>query len=38
MIATYFSGPDLLVGLAIGSLWLFALLGALILTFPREAS
>jgi len=38
MIATYFYGPDLLVGLGIGSCWLLVLLGALALTFPRQTS
>lgn len=37
-IATYFSGQNLLVGLAIGTFWLLALLGALVLTLPRRAT
>jgi len=36
MIATYFSGPDMLVGLGIAGCWLLVLLGALVMTFPRQ--
>jgi hypothetical protein len=38
IISTYSSGQDLTVGLLAGSLWLLILLGALVLTFPREAN
>ncbi len=37
MIVKYSSGQDLTVGLLAGSLWLLVLLGALVLTFPRQA-
>ncbi|UCD49270.1 MAG: hypothetical protein JSW27_17275 [Phycisphaerales bacterium] len=37
MLATYSAGQSLAVGFIMGILWLMILLGALVLTFPRQA-